>query len=140
MVRTRLVPAFLMISLAIPTALLAQERRQAGGGAGGYNVSAETTVKMVVSNTYTMPVGDNLLILAATVEGRALQVILAPEEYVRKQAFTFTAGATVEVTGVPGAQVNGEPAMLARQVKSGAATLTLRDATGKPAWGASIRR
>lgn len=138
MVRTRLVPAVLMLALAVPTALLAQERRQAGG-AGGYNAAAETTVKMVVVNTYTMPVGDNLLILAATVEGRPLQVILAPEEYVKKQAFTFTAGATVEVTGMPGAQVNGEPAMLARQVKSGRATLTLRDATGKPAWG-TVRR
>lgn len=132
----RFMISLLALALLLPAAPFGQERRQAGGPPP-YDVRAETTARGTAGKMYPFESGPAgpMMILPVTVEGRTLQLILGPADFVEKQTVTIKDGVAVEVTGVPGFQLNGEPAMLTRQVKSGTATLTLRDAAGQPAWG-----
>ena len=122
------------IGLIVPGLSNGQERRSPPAGPPPYDTSAETTITATAGATFTMPVGQQFMILTVTSEGRVMHLILGPPDFVKKQPFTFKEGASVEATGVPGFRVNSEPAMMARRVKSGTQILTLRDATGKPAW------
>jgi hypothetical protein len=122
------------ITLALPGLSSGQERRSPPPGPPPYDASAETTITAKAGPTFTMSVGQQFMILTVTSEGRVMHVILGPPDFVKKQPFTFKEGASVEVTGVPGYKVNSEPAMMARRLKAGTQTLTLRDAAGKPAW------
>ncbi len=127
----------LLVALAVaaPLSLAAQERR---AGPGPYDLSREVTVKGTVVRHYTMPspasAEPELSILAVTIEGRPVQLILGPSDFVKKQRTNFTASLKVEVTGLPGAHLNSEEAMIVRKVKAVTQTLTLRDETGKPMW------
>ncbi len=137
MSRARFAGSIVTLSLLLSAAPIAQERRQAGGGGPRpYDLAAETTIRATAGRTFTIPAGpqQEMVVLTVTTEGGALQLILAPPDVVKKQAFSVKEGAAVEVTGIPGFQVNGEPAMMTRQVKSGSQTLTVRDATGKQVW------
>jgi hypothetical protein len=127
--------AGLAIGLMAYASPAAQERRSGGGGPP-YDVAAETTIKATVSRLFEIPAGPDrrMTILTVTADGKTLHLILAPPDFMAKNTFAPKAGDTVEVTGVAGLRVNGEPAMLTRQVRSGGRTLTLRDATGRPAW------
>jgi hypothetical protein len=127
----------LTLALLVPAAWASQEPRQAGPPP--YDVTSERTVAGTVVGTATIsPAPDRqMLYLTLTVDGRPLEIILAPPAWVKKQAFVFTVGATAEVTGVPGMHLNGEAAMMARTLKVGAHTLTVRDAAGKPLWDES---
>ena len=125
------------LALLLTTAgLLAQERRQGPAASGpAYDPKQETTVTGVVGRSYTIQ-GRNAeqMILSVSANGAPLELILGPADFVKQQNFTFTEGAKLEIVGIAGFQVNGEPAMLTRSIKTGAKTLTLRDATGKPVW------
>lgn len=128
----------LALALALSAAASAQERRQGGDGSGlpPYNLSTEVTVSGKVASTETAPTmsGGEMATVTVTVDGGPLHVLLGPPDFVKKQAFAITANATVQVTGMPGLRLNGEPAMIARTLKVGTRTMTLRDATGAPAW------
>ena len=110
----------------------AQERRQSGGG-GGYNLANEKTVsaKVIGVQTDEPAPGETIAFLAVTVDGKPLRIFLAPPAWMEKQQFTFTPGATAEITGVLGYRLNGD-AMMPRKIKIGSKSLTLRDKTGKP--------
>ena len=117
--------------LLLGASLHAQMRRQ--GPMAEYNPARETTVKGTVVRTYIGPLND-LSILEITVDGKALHLFLGPPDEVSKLKVAFPKGAVVEAIAMPGFKVNGEPAMLARQITSGTQKVTLRDATGKPVW------
>ena len=116
-------------------ALGAQERRQSGGGGGQYNMANEKTVAATIVGVQTAePVpGETIAFLAVTVDGKPLNIFLAPPEWMEKQKFDFTPGAAAEITGVLGYRLNGD-AMMPRKIRIGAKTLTLRNAEGKPVW------
>ena len=120
--------------VALAAGVSAQERRQAGGG-GQYNLANEKTVSAKVIGVQTEePVpGQPVPFLAVTVDGKPLRIFLAPAEWMEKQRFEFTPGATAEITGVTGYRLNGD-AMMPRRIKIGAKTLTFRDNEGKPLW------
>lgn len=133
---TRLHPAgILMVTLLLSAAATGQERRQAGGPPP-YDLAKETTTSGTIVGHFTIPAGPQreLAILTIAVDGKKLHVILAPPEVLKKQQFVFSKGAAVEVKGIPGHHVNGEPAIQTRTVQSGKRTLTVRDETGKPTW------
>ena len=111
----------------------AQERRQ--GGPPPYNLASEKTISAtVVGLDSTEPVeGRQVTFLAVTVGGAPLKVFLGPPEWMKKQNFAFTKGATAEITGVGGYRLNGD-AIMPRKITIGNRTLTLRDDTGKPLW------
>ena len=118
---------------AISSPMAAQERRQ--GGPTPYNLTSEKTITAtVVGLDTTEPVeGRQVTFLAVTVAGTPLKVFLGPPDWMKKQNFAFTKGATAEITGVGGYRLNGD-AIMPRKIKIGNRTLTFRDDTGTPLW------
>jgi hypothetical protein len=62
-----------------------------------------------------------------------IPVHLGPSWYMEKQAVTIAPGDKVEVTGSR-ITYQGQPAIVAQEVKKGGQVLKLRDANGVPAW------
>jgi hypothetical protein len=66
-------------------------------------------------------------------DDQILDVHLGPTDFVAAQQMTFAKGDQIEVTGSKVKFGDGE-AIIAREVKKGDKTLTLRDARGVPKW------
>ena len=71
----------------------------------------------------------------ATGDGGVLIVHLAPRSYLEQNGLVLRRGDSVRVTGA-GAIVAGREVLLASEISKGSATLSLRDAAGRPLWGA----
>jgi hypothetical protein len=71
-------------------------------------------------------------IVVLTESGPVL-VQLAPSSYLKSKDFSCIKGDTVEVTGARAA-IGEQQVVLARQVRAGDKTVTLRDADGRPVW------
>ena len=129
----RLASTVLVVTIITSLAALAQERRQAGPTP--YNLANEKTMTAkVVGLDSTEPIpGREVTFLAVTVNGEPLSVFLPPPEWLKKQNFSFPAGATAEILGVTGYRLNGD-AVMPRKIKIGTRTLTLRDERGNPLW------
>jgi len=72
-------------------------------------------------------------------EKETIPVHLGPSWYMEKQALAIAQGDKVEVTG---SRVNyqGQPAIIAQELKKDGQVLKLRDAAGIPAWAGQGRR
>ncbi len=81
------------------------------------------------------PRGTHLIV--KTDQGK-MEVHLGPTSFLEKQQFTFAKDDQVEVTGSK-IKVEGADALIAREVKKGGKTLTLRNAQGVPAWSGGKR-
>ena len=129
------VSAVAIFALVVSTSVIAQERR-AAGGPPPYNLAKETTVTGTVIGTEVIDPGDRppMTVLMMTVNKTEFGVFLGPNEWVTKQNFAFTKGASVQVTGMTGFKYKGLDAVTARIVKVGAKSLVLRDDTGKAKW------
>jgi hypothetical protein len=68
-----------------------------------------------------------------------IEVHLGPTSYVTAQGVTFAAGDRIEVIGSR-VKYEDADAIIAREVKKGEQTLTLRDARGIPRWSRGRRR
>jgi|UniRef100_A0A7V6A0Z0 hypothetical protein len=68
-----------------------------------------------------------------------IAVHLGPSWYVEKQPVTIAQGDKVEVTGSR-ITYQGQPAIVAAEVKKGGQVLKLRDANGVPAWAGQRMR
>ena len=66
-------------------------------------------------------------------------VHLGPTWYLDKQGLKIATGDRIEVRGSR-VTLEGQPAIIAAEVKKGNQSLRLRDATGVPAWGGRGRR
>jgi DNA/RNA endonuclease YhcR with UshA esterase domain len=58
---------------------------------------------------------------------------LGPTNFLTQKGFTFAKGEQIEVTG-SSVKYNGADAVIAREVKKGDKTVTLRDKKGVPEW------
>ena len=72
-------------------------------------------------------------------EKETIPVHLGPSWYMEKQAVVFASGDKVEVTGSR-ITYQGQPTIIAAEVKKGGQVLKLRDAAGVPAWAGQGRR
>jgi hypothetical protein len=68
-----------------------------------------------------------------------IPVHLGPSWYVEKQGMTFASGDKVEVNGSR-ITYEGQPTIIAAEVKKGGQVLKLRDAAGVPAWAGQGRQ
>ncbi len=68
-----------------------------------------------------------------------IPVHLGPSWYLEKQGLTLASGDKVEVTGSR-ITYQGQPAIIAAEVKKGGQVLKLRDAAGVPAWAGQGRQ
>ena len=71
--------------------------------------------------------------LTLKIENGFLDVILGPSSYITEKNFTFVKGDQIEVTGSKVTR-NGQQELIARSVKKGNKTLTLRNDQGIPLW------
>ena len=66
-------------------------------------------------------------------EKEALEVHVGPTAYLAEKGITFAKGDTVEILGSR-VTIDKEAFLIARQIKKGDKTWTLRDASGRPLW------
>jgi hypothetical protein len=134
----------LMIAIAVLTlgAASALAQRGMGQGAGRmYDTATETTVKGTVEEVKQVsgprggPGGTHLILKT---DKETLEVHLGPTTFLEKEKFTFAKGDQIEVTGSK-VKIGATDALLAREVKKGDKTLTLRNAQGIPAWSSGRR-
>jgi hypothetical protein len=135
----------LMIAAAILTLAAVSALAQGGRGQGAgrmYNPATETTIKGTIEEVKQIsgprggPGGAHLILKT---DKETLEVRLGPTTFLEKEKFTFAKGDQIEVTGSK-VKIEGADALIAREVKKGGKTLTLRDAQGVPAWSGGRRR
>jgi DNA/RNA endonuclease YhcR with UshA esterase domain len=106
-----------------------------------YNPSTEVTVKGTVGEVKEVTgrrgwAGTHLTLKT---ENETLDVHLGPASFLAEKKFKLAKGDQIEVTGSK-IKYEGADALLAREVKKGNQTLTLRNAQGIPQWSRSSRR
>jgi hypothetical protein len=120
---------------------------QPGGGPGGrgggihygtmWDANSVTTVagEVTAVEKYTPGRGGGSYGLRVTIktDKETLPVVLGPAWYVEQQHFAIVARDTVEVTGARMA-IQGQPSLIAAEVKKGGQILKLRDDQGIPLW------
>jgi hypothetical protein len=135
----------MLIAIAILTLGAATAIAQRGMGQGGgrmYDPTTETTVKGTVEEIKQIsgprggPGGAHLILKT---DKETLEVHLGPTAFLEQEKFTFAKGDQVEVTGSK-VKIGATDALLAREVKKGDKTLTLRNAQGVPMWSGGRRR
>ena len=120
--------------------VFAQAPGPAGQGAPLYDLKTETTIKGTVESveTITAAGGRGRLGLGGThlvvkTEKDSVEVHVGPTAYLAEKRITLAKGDMLEILGSR-VTVDNETFLIARQIKKGDNTWTLRDASGRPAW------
>jgi hypothetical protein len=105
-----------------------------------YDVKTETTIKGTVESVETVTGaggrGRGALggtHLTAKTEKETLEVHVGPTAYLTEKGITLVKRDTLEILGSR-VTIDKEPVVIARQIKKGDNTWTLRDAAGRPLW------
>jgi hypothetical protein len=96
-----------------------------------YEKSNEVKVKGVVDDVKQG--ADNTVHLTLKNEKGLLDVIVAPVKFLKEMEITFAKGDSIEVLGSQ-LTVDGNSAMLAREVIRNGDVMVMRDEKGKPVW------
>jgi len=112
-----------------------------GPGSRMYDPKTETTVTGVVQEVKEVTgsgrgTGTHLLVKT---ESGVMEVHVGPSWYLKQQNCEFKKGDPVEVLGSK-VKFEGADVLIARQIKTGEKTWTLRDAQGIPAWSQGRNR
>jgi hypothetical protein len=129
-----------MVSLLLVNASWAQPGMGQGGGVHFgtmWDANSVTTLAGVVTavEKYTPGRGGSSygLRLSVKTDKETLPVILGPAAYIDQQHFAIAPKDTVEVKGSR-LTIQGQPTVIAAEVKKGGQTLKLRDDKGIPLW------
>lgn len=100
-----------------------------------YNINTVETVtgEVVSLDEQTGKRGFNGIHVTLKTDDGNLSVHLGPEWFIDKQTVKIAKGDQIEVTGSK-ITYNEKPALIAKLVKRGSETLTLRDDKGYPVW------
>lgn len=137
---SRLVPDIAVAAFLLAPITFAQP----GGGKGSprYDPSTETKIQGAVQEVREQPcpnggrcVGQHVTLKAET---GTFDVHLGPADYWKKNGIELLKGDSIEVTGSR-VLVDGKEALIAREVRKGDKTVTLRNAQGVPAWSGGRR-
>ena len=120
------------------TAAWAQPGMGPGGGPYSrmYNPQTVETVSGEVVSMEKFTPGQKMsygVHFTLKTDKETVAVHLGPSWYIEKQAVTIAPGDKMEVTGSR-VTYQGQPAIIAAEVKKGGQVLKLRDANGVPAW------
>jgi hypothetical protein len=129
-----------MVSLLLVNASWAQPGMGQGGGVHYgtmWDANSVTSLagEVTAVEKYTPGRGGSSYGLRLTVktDKETLPVILGPAGYIEQQHFAIAPKDTVEVKGSR-LTIQGQPAIIAAEVKKGGQTLKLRDDKGIPLW------
>ena len=105
-----------------------------------YDPAQEITLhgKVTAVNTVTGRRGWNGVHIALQAAEGNYDVHIGPAAYLTQQSFSFAKGDQVEIVGSQ-VELNGAPAVIAREVKKGGKVLSLRDKQGVPLWSRGRR-
>lgn len=126
---------------AVATALTvapvwAQRGRGAGMGMPRYDKAAEVTltgtVDTIQANTGRMMGGGGTHFVLKTSAGLT-DVRVGPSSWLAEKNYVLAVGDQLEVTGAK-VVIDGKDALMARVIKKGDLTMTLRDESGVPEW------
>ena len=137
----RITWAIIFLAAMVSPAGFAQTTGGPGRRTPRYDPSTEITVKGTVEDVIQqtgrrgMP-GTHLTVKT---DNEVLNVLLGPASFLAAQKFEFAKGDQIELTGSK-IKIAGADAIVAREVKRGDKTLTLRNAQGIPQWSRGRRR
>jgi uncharacterized Zn finger protein len=109
-----------------------------------YDPSTEITLKGSIEEVKEMDCancGPNMKgthLVVKTADGKSVEVDLGPARFLSDQKFSFQKGDSVEIVGSKVTMGNTQT-VIAREVKKGDQTLTLRDSQGMPRWSMGRR-
>ena len=139
----------LILAVLVSLAFVPVAGAQAGPGrgrGGNYDPATETTVSGEVTAVNNVLPGERSgrrglggLHLDLKAGNETVVVHLGPAAFVKEKGFAVAAGDRLDITGSR-VTVDGEAVLLAREIKKGDQTLTLRDASGRPLWSGGRRR
>lgn len=118
----------------------AQSSLAARQGSRMYDVTTETTITGTVESVENITgaggrgrrgMGGTHLVVKT--ENDTVEVHVGPAAYLAEKGITLAKGDTLEILGSR-VKVDNENVLIARQIKKGGNTWTLRDASGRPAW------
>jgi hypothetical protein len=96
-----------------------------------YDKSSEVKVKGIIEDVKTAP--DKTVHITLKNDKGSLDVTVAPEKFLKEMEIVFAKGDTIEVFGSQ-LTVDGNPALLAREVIRNGDVMVMRDEHGKPVW------
>jgi hypothetical protein len=103
-----------------------------------YDMTTETTIVGTVERIETVTgcrgcSGWGGTHVVVNTDKEPITVVVGPTRYLAEMAIAFTHGDSVEVLGSR-VTINTEPVLIARQIKRGGDTWTVRDQSGRPLW------
>jgi hypothetical protein len=120
--------------------VIAQTPGTGRGASPMYDVKTETTIRGTVESVQTVTGagarggrGLGGTHLTVKTEKETLGVHVGPTTYLTEKGITFAQGDTLEILGSR-VTIDEEPVVIARRIKKGDNTWTLRDASGRPVW------
>jgi hypothetical protein len=131
------------VALLVLGGAIAASAQPAGPGPHGgpmYDVKTETTITGTVESVETVAgmgghghraMGGTHLVLKTDKETFAVHV--GPTAYLTGKGIALAKGDVLEIVGSR-VSIDAEPVVIARQIKKGTDTWTLRDASGRPVW------
>lgn len=128
--------ALVAVVLAAP-GLGAQGKGMGGRGMPRYDKATERTVTGTVDavQPHQGRGGGTGLHLSVKTDSGMLDVHVGPTAWLTQQHYTFAEHDALELTGSI-VKMDGKDAFLAREIKKGDATMTLRSIDGRPKWSA----
>ncbi len=136
-----------LVAMAMPVMTQAQGQGRGMMQGMGYDKAKETTVTGTVTDvTEQQGMGMGMGVhLALKAGNEALDVHLGPKAWLDEHGYTFAAGDELTIVGARTtmhdmATMTDKTALIAREIKKGDKTITLRDETGRPLWAGSMMR
>lgn len=130
--------AWLMVGAV--TIAMAQTTPSGQRGSPMYDLKAETTITGTVESVDTMngmegqgrrSMGGTHLVVKT--ESETIEVHVGPTAYLIEKGIRLAKGDMLEIVGSR-VIIDKEPVVIAKQIKKGDNTWTLRDASGRPLW------
>jgi hypothetical protein len=127
------------------SAAVAQSTGKGPQGSPMYDVKTETTLTGTVENVETVTgkggrgrqgLGGTHLLLKTDKE--SIQVHVGPTAYLTEKGITLAKGEALEILGSR-VTIGDDPVLIAKQIKKGDKTWTLREASGRPLWSGGQR-
>lgn len=135
------------VVLAVAVVYLPSEAAQRRGGMRGqeprYDTSTEVTVRGAIQEVKQVTGGMGMGNVTGThivlkTDQETIEIHLGPSTFIAEQKLVLQSGDAVQVIGSR-VTMAGAGAILAREIRKGEQTVTLRDGQGLPAWSRGPR-
>jgi hypothetical protein len=124
--------SYRLVSAVALIVLLAFTVAKAEAPAPKYDKSSEVKIKGVIDDVNTA--ADHTVHIMLRNEKGLVDVVVAPEKFLKVMEITFAKGDAIEVLGSPLTSSDAAAIFLAREVTRNGDVMVMRDDSGKPVW------